>query len=209
MPSDATVPGEITSLLLQWQEGDREALARLAAFAYDTLRAIAAGYLRRESSCLTLQATALVNELYLRLARQRSPQLADREHFFTFAAMMMRRILADYARRSHALKRSGGGSVRVPLHEDLAWIDAAGEDMLALDQALGELEALDRRTVRTVELRFFLGCTVEETANLLRVSHATVERDLEFAKAWLYRRLTRPQSVPSAASDPAPAETRR
>jgi RNA polymerase sigma factor (TIGR02999 family) len=190
MPSDSPIPGEITSLLLQWQEGDREALATLASLAYDDLRAIAAGYLRREKPNVTLQATALVNELYIRLARQRTVQFVDRVHFYTFAAMMMRRILADHARRTRARKREGDCPVRVPLHEDMAWIDAAGEEMMALDHALTELEALDQRTVRAVELRFFLGCTHDEAAELLQVSRATVERDLEFAKAWLFRRLS-------------------
>ena len=190
MSSDTPVPGEITSLLLQWQEGDREALAALASLAYHDLHAIAMGYLRRENPNLTLQATALVNELYIRLAQQRSVQFVDRTHFYTFAAMMMRRILSDHARRSHARKRPGDGYIRVPLHEEMAWIDAAGEDMMALDHALTELEALDPRTVRAVELRFFLGCTHEEAAELLHVSRATIERDVEYARAWLFRRLT-------------------
>jgi RNA polymerase sigma factor (TIGR02999 family) len=190
MSADSSVPGEITSLLLQWQEGDREALASLASLAYDDLRAIAGGYLRREKPNLTLQATALVNELYIRLSRQRAVQFIDRTHFYTFAAMMMRRILSDYARRTRALKREGECPLRVPLHEDMAWVDAAGEDMMMLGHALSELEAVDPRSVRAVELRFFLGCTHEEAAKLLDVSRATIERDPEFARAWLYRRLT-------------------
>lgn len=190
MPSGKALPGEITALLSQWGAGDRRALTGLATLAYDDLRAIANAFLRRENRTHTLQATALVNELYLRLIRQRNTQITDRKHFYTLAAMIMRRILADYARQTHALKRPGTRHNRVPLDEDMAWIDAAGEEMLALDHALGELEALDERAAHTVELRFFLGCTNEETAELLNVSRKTVDRDLEFAKAWLYRRLS-------------------
>ena len=189
MPQDHTLPGEITELLIQWGEGDREALTSLASLAYSDLRAIALTFLRREGRDHTLQATALVNELYLRLARQKHVHLTDRSHFYSLSAMMMRRILNDYARQSLALKRAGRDWVRVPLHEDLAWIDASSEEMLALDQALRELEAIDARAVRIVELRYFLGCTNDETAEALALSRSTVDRDLEFAKAWLYRRL--------------------
>jgi RNA polymerase sigma factor (TIGR02999 family) len=191
MSLDAPVPGEITVLLRRWNEGDSEALGRVASLAYDDLRAIAAGYLRRENRRQTLQATGLVNELYIRLAAQKGVPVTDHRHFYTFAAMMMRRILTDYARRAHAVKRPGAVAARVPLHEEMAWIDAAGEEMLSLDRALAELETEHERKVRVVELRYFLGCTTEETAELLGVARATVDRDLEFAKAWLYRRLTR------------------
>jgi RNA polymerase sigma factor (TIGR02999 family) len=189
VPSGQALPGEITALLGRWGAGDRAALTSLATLAYDDLRAIANGFLRRESREHTLQATALVNELYLRLVRQRNFQVTDRRHFYSLAAMMMRRILTDYARQSHAMKRPNDRTQRIPLAEDMAWIDASGEEMLALDQALGELESLDERAARTVELRFFLGCTNEEAAELLKVSRKTVDRELEFAKAWLYRRL--------------------
>src|SRR5271170_3469310 len=123
----ATENPEITVLLNRWQEGDREALAGLATVAYDDLRAIASGYLRRESPGHTLQATGLVNELYLRLAQVRTVKLTDRRHFFAFAAQLMRMILIDYARQSHALKRPHSAG-RVPLHEEMAWIDAASEE---------------------------------------------------------------------------------
>jgi RNA polymerase sigma factor (TIGR02999 family) len=189
MSSDNSVPGEITALLKLWNEGDSAALASVASVAYDDLRTIAQGYLRRESRGHTLQATGLVNELYLRLAQQRGAKITDRRHFFTFSAMMMRRILSDYARRAHALKRPGAEAVRIPLHQDIAWVDAAGSEMLVLDQALAELEALDERKVRAVELKYFLGCTNEETAELLGIARATVDRDLQFSKSWLYRRL--------------------
>jgi RNA polymerase sigma factor (TIGR02999 family) len=189
MDSESPTPREITRLLQRWKRGDREALASLASLAYDDLRAIATGYLRRESTGHTLQATALVNELYLRLARVKGIELVDRRHFYTFTAQLMRMILIDHARQANALKRPGS-STRVPLHEEMAWIDASSEEMLSLDAALDELEAVDERKVQVVELRFFLGCTNEETAQLLNISRPTVDRDLEFAKAWLYRRLS-------------------
>jgi len=188
-PDSQDQPGEITLLLRQWSEGDPAALSHLASLAYGELRAIAAGYLRREGREHTLQATGLVNELYLRLARQRGAQLSDRRHFYVFSAMMMRRILRDYAREAGAQKRPGGTSVRIPLHPDIAWVDAAGEEMLALDAALAELEAADERKARVIELRYFLGCTADETADLLGVARATVDRDAQFARTWLYRRL--------------------
>jgi RNA polymerase sigma factor (TIGR02999 family) len=190
MPSDAALPGEITDLLSRWSEGDRAALTSLASLAYEDLRAIAAGFLHREGRDHTLQATGLVNELYLRLHRQTGLQATDRQHFYALAAMMMRRILRDYARRCHAQKRPGAQSERVPLHEDMAWVDASSEEMMALDQALFELEGVDERSVRIIELRYFLGATNSETAGLLGISRSTVDRDLEFGKAWLYRRLS-------------------
>jgi RNA polymerase sigma factor (TIGR02999 family) len=189
MASDNHIPGEITGLLQRWSGGDAAALDDLVEIAYTELHAIAAGYLAREDRHEALQATELVNELYLRLARQRAAQFSDRYHFYTFAAMLMRRILSDSSRRTHAQKRPGSAGVRVPLHPDLAWINAAGEEMLSLDHALLELELLDERKVRIVELRYFLGCTNEETAELLGVTRSTVDRDLQFAKTWLYRRL--------------------
>jgi RNA polymerase sigma factor (TIGR02999 family) len=189
MASDSQIPGDITSLLQRWSGGDSAALDDLVEIAYKELRAIAAGYLKQDALHHTLEATELVNELYMRLARQRSAQLADRCHFYSFAAMLMRRILNDHSRRAHAQKRPGSAGARVPLHPDLAWIDAAGEEMLSLDQALAELEFLDERKVRIIELRYFLGCTNEETAELLGVTRSTVDRDLQFAKTWLYRRL--------------------
>ncbi|HLY16114.1 MAG TPA: sigma-70 family RNA polymerase sigma factor [Bryobacteraceae bacterium] len=196
MPPEDPVQRDITRLLHRWKEGDREALASLASLAYDDLRAIAAGYLRRENRGHTLQATGLVNELYLRLVQVRKVELTDRRHFYAFAAQLMRMILIDYARQSRAMKRPGS-TTRVPLHEEIAWIDATSEDMLAFDEALHQLEAIDERKVRVLELRFFLGCTNEETADILKVSRATVDRDLEFAKAWIYRRLSGPSSPPS------------
>jgi RNA polymerase sigma factor (TIGR02999 family) len=191
MEAGDKLPGEITALLRLWNEGDRKALASLASLAYDDLRNIAQRHLRRESRFHTLQATGLVNELFIRLIRQSEVNLSDRRHFYAFAAMMMRRILTDYARQALSQKRPTGQAVRVPLHDEIAWIDASGKDMLDLDMALMELEALDPRKSRVVELRYFLGCTNQETADVLGVVRATVDRDLQFAKAWLGRRLLR------------------
>lgn len=189
MDTGDKLPGEITALLRLWNEGDRKALASLATLAYDDLRNIAQRHLRRESRFHTLQATGLVNELFIRLVRQSEINLSDRQHFYAFAAMMMRRILTDYARQALSQKRPTGQAERVPLHDEIAWIDASGKDMLDLDRALMELEALDARKSRVVELRYFLGCTNQETADVLGVVRATVDRDLQFAKAWLGRRL--------------------
>ena len=168
--SGGAVPGEITALLTRWSEGDRDALALVASLAYDDLRAIATGLLRRESQEHTLQATALVNELFLRLVRQKALRVERRQHFYTLAAMMMRRILTDYARRSTAQKRPGRAS-RVPLHEEIAWVDASTEEMVELDRAMAELEALDARCVRAIELRFFLGCTIDEACEACHVTY--------------------------------------
>jgi RNA polymerase sigma factor (TIGR02999 family) len=188
MAVETPLPSEITRLLHRWQVGDREALGALASAAYDDLRAIAAGYLRRERSGHTLQATGLVNELYLRLTHIRSVQIEDRRHFYAFAAQLMRLILIDHARQARAGKRPGSHA-RVPLHDEIAWVDATSDEMLELDIALNELEAVAERKVRVLELRYFLGCTNEEAAQVLGVSRPTIDRDLEFAKAWLYRRL--------------------
>jgi RNA polymerase sigma factor (TIGR02999 family) len=182
------VPKEITALLQRWKAGDKEALTNLTSLTYDDLHSIAMGYLRRESAGGTLQATSLVNELYLKLVRIRGVGLSDRRHFFTFAAKLMRAILTDYARRSRSQKRGGAGE-RVPLHENMAWVDASSEEMLALDVALEQLEAIEERKVRVLELRFFLGCTTDETAALLDISPATADRDLLYARTWLYRKL--------------------
>jgi RNA polymerase sigma factor (TIGR02999 family) len=191
MAAETPIPGEITRILHRWKTGDREALSSLASLAYPELRTIASGYLRRERAGHTLQATGLVNELYLRLTQVKNVQLADRRHFYTFAAQIMRAILIDYARQYRAQKRPDSAE-RVPLHEEMAWVDASSEEMLALDAALDQLEALDDRKVRVIELRFFLGCTNDEAADLFGISRATVDRDLEFGKTWLFQRLSQP-----------------
>lgn len=184
------VPGEITALLGKWSAGDHDAVVEIASLAYDDLRSIAHSFLYREPrrEAHTLQATALVNEFYLKLTRQRSPNFESRAHFYHVAAMMMRRILTDYGRRSASLKR-GPGRDALPLHDDIAWVDAASNDILLLDAALEELEQLDARAARCIELRYFLGASAEEAAEILDISPATLKRDVRFALAWLRDRV--------------------
>jgi RNA polymerase sigma factor (TIGR02999 family) len=180
---------EITNMLQDWSEGDREVPARLMPLVYDELRRLALSYLRRERPDHTLQPTALVNEAYLRLADQSNVGFHDRAHFFGVAAKVMRRILVDHARRHHAEKR-GGLNHKVPL-EDLAATPAGFDfDLVALDDALQALAAQDKRKSRIVELRFFGGLSVEETAEVLGVSAPTVKNDWRLAKAWLRRELS-------------------
>lgn len=180
--------GEITELLLQWKAGDRKAFDRLMPIVYPRLRAMAGSLNRGESFEYSLQATELVHEAYVRLLRQRRLAWEDREHFFSFAAKVMRLILTDHARARVAQKR-GGPAERVPLNENMAWVSLGGEEMLDLDRALDELELIDAGKVRAVELRYFLGCTAEEAGEILRRSKASVDRDLQIARAWLFRRL--------------------
>jgi RNA polymerase sigma factor (TIGR02999 family) len=182
-------PGEITLLLLEWKQGQPAAFDRLMPLVYPRLCQIAASYIRRERNPGVLQATALVHEVYLRLVDQKKAAWADRAHFYTFAAKVMRMILTDHARNTDARKR-GGGAEHVPLSEQIPWVEVGGESMIELNRALEELEAIDPRKVQLVELRFFLGCTAEETAEILQISKATVDRELKFAKGWLYRRIT-------------------
>ena len=186
-------PAQITRLLHQWQDGDREALDRLIPIVYDELRVIASRHLAREWREGALQTTALVNEAYLKLIDQRDVDWQNRAHFFAIAAQVMRRILVDDARRQLRDKR-GGGTIGVPVEDtpiaaSQKPLDAV--ETLALDRALQRLEQLDADQGRIVELRFFGGLTVEETAAALRISPATVKREWAMAKAWLYRALTK------------------
>jgi RNA polymerase sigma factor (TIGR02999 family) len=180
--------GEITVLLVKWREGEAKAFEDLMPLVYPHLREVASAYLRRERNPGVMQATSLVHELYLRLLNQNRAVLADRAHFFTFAAKVMRLILIDHARETQA-KRRGRGIQHVPLSPDIPWIEVGSPDVLQLNIALDELEKLDPVRLQLVELRYFLGCTVDETAELLGKSNATVHRDLQFVRAWLYRRL--------------------
>ncbi|MGO9229559.1 MAG: ECF-type sigma factor [Bryobacteraceae bacterium] len=182
-------PGEITKLLLEWKRGEPSAFDRLMPLVYPRLCQIAAAYIRRERNAGVLQATALVHEVYLRLVGQRKADLTDRAHFYTFAAKVMRRILMDYA-RSGGAQRRGGGAELVPLNDQIPWVQIGGESMMELNRALDELEAIDPRKVQLVELRFILGCTAEETGEILQISKATVDREAKFVKSWLYRRIT-------------------
>jgi len=178
----------ITTILEDWGRGDSTALDRLAPLVYPQLRLIAASCLRRERPGHTLQATGLVNELFLKLLGRREAQINNRVHFYALSAKLMRMALIDHARTAGAQKR-GGDAVRVSLHEEIPWVDAAGPGMLDLDRALETLENLDAEQARMVELRFILGCGAEETAGLLGVSKATVDRKVRLARAWLFARL--------------------
>jgi RNA polymerase sigma factor (TIGR02999 family) len=180
--------GDITVLLRKWKAGDTEACDQLMPHVYPHLHEVAAAYLRRESGDHTLQPTALVNELYLRLLQQRKPDWDDRGHFYAFAATIMRRILTDHARATRADKR-GAGLPHLPLCDEVPWINLNSADVMDLNRALEELDSVDPRKVRLVELRYFLGCTLSESAELLAISTATAERDLTLARTWLYSRL--------------------
>jgi RNA polymerase sigma factor (TIGR02999 family) len=179
--------GDITLLLRQWSGGDPSTLEPLFQLVYPQLKQIAVSLFRSERPGSILQPTILVNELYLKLIDQHSLRLADRSHFFSFAARLMRRILVDQARFEGRQKRTGG--VPTVLNEDLAFIDAASPEIIDLDHFLTELEVFDPRKCRMIELRYFLGFTAEETAHILDISKATVDRDLKFARSWLYERL--------------------
>jgi RNA polymerase sigma factor (TIGR02999 family) len=181
-------PGDITVLLHRWQAGDKGALDDLMPLIYPRLKAIAGSLGRHQSINFGLQATALVNEAFLRLIGQQRLGWEGREHFFSLAALAMRQILTDAARSQLAVKR-GGTNRRVPLHEDMQWVSINHEEMVDLNLALEELAEFDARKVRVVELRYFLGCTAEEAADVLGISRATVDRETNVARAWLFRRL--------------------
>jgi RNA polymerase sigma factor (TIGR02999 family) len=184
MPS----PPDITALLEAWAGGDRQALDRLAPLVYGELRRIAARQLRRERADHTLQPTALVHEAYLKLVDQRRVDWLNRAHFYGVASQVMRRLLVDHARRHNADKR-GNGVEWVAIDEGL---DVPAPDqipVLLLDDVIGRLEKLDRRLAQLVEVRAFGGCTLEEAAEVLRVSKSTAKREWRTAKAWLMREL--------------------
>ena len=182
------IPQNVTQLLLGWGKGDKEALDRLVPIVYEELRRQAARYLQRERVGHTLQTTALIHEAYLRLVDQRNVQWQNRAHFFGIAAQLMRRILVDHARTKKRAKR-GGSDIRVSLGEANALTRAQDLDVVALNEALERLEQIDEQQSKIVELRFFSGLTVEETAEVLNISTATVKRDWSMAKAWLHREI--------------------
>jgi RNA polymerase sigma-70 factor, ECF subfamily len=177
--------GEVTRLLAGWAQGDTAALNSLAPIVYAELRKIADGYLRRERSTHTLQPTALVHEAWMRLVRQDRPSLESRKHFYALAAQIMRRILVDHARSVRSEKR-GGDATRVELIPEMLHYDSAhADEFLALDQALTRLSAASPRKAQVIELRYFGGLEVQETAEMLGVSAATVTREQRTAEAWL------------------------
>lgn len=182
-------PGDLTQILQRWGHGDAAALDRLVPEVYPELHAMATRYLSRQGPG-TIQATTLVHDLYLRLLRQERTNFPNRRAFFGFAAGAMRHILIDHIRNRQAEKR-GARSVRVPLTDDLQFVDPSGLDILDLDRALDELTALDPRKAELVQLCAFLGCGRTEAAELLGISLATAKRDFRMARAWLSQRLQR------------------
>jgi RNA polymerase sigma factor (TIGR02999 family) len=179
---------QITGLLGAWAGGDAAALERLAPLVYGELRRMARRYMRNEANGNTLQPTALVNEAYLRLVGVDQVRWQDRAHFFAVSANIMRRILVDAARARHAGKR-GGAVAKVSLNESIDGLFERGSDLIALDEALSALGKFDERKARVVELKFFAGLSVEETAEVLKMSPRNVMRDWNFARAWLMREM--------------------
>ena len=179
----------VTQLLIGWGKGDKEALDALLPLVYEELRKQAAGYLRRERVGHTLQTTALIHEAYLKLVDQKNVHWQNRAHFFGIAAQLMRRILVDHARTKKRAKR-GGSDIRVTFNDANLMGQAKDLDIVALDEALNRLAEIDEQQSRIVELRFFSGLTVEETAEVLAISPATVKRDWSMAKAWLHREIS-------------------
>ncbi|MDQ3747741.1 MAG: sigma-70 family RNA polymerase sigma factor [Acidobacteriota bacterium] len=182
---------QITRLLNQWSNGDAEVIDDLMPLVYVELRRQASGYLRRERSNHTLQPTALINEAYLKLIDQRDVKWQNRAHFFAIAAQAMRRILVDYARERHREKR-GGAAENLPLDEALTIVSQEKSvDLVALDEALNKLAKFDERQAKVVELRYFSGLSIDETAEVLNVSNVTIRRDWNMAKAWLHQEITK------------------
>ncbi len=179
---------DITALLVDWNHGDQSALDKLLPLVERELHRLAHSYMRREDPNHTLQTTALINETYLRLIDQRKVQWQNRAHFFGIAARIMRRILLNYARDQNRLKR-GGRAIHVSLSEAFIMPAEKDRELIALNDALDRLEAIDERKSKVVELRYFGGLSVEETAEVLKVSPITIMRDWQFAKAWLAREM--------------------
>ncbi len=184
-------PQDVTQLLIDWSDGNREALDKLLPLVYQELRRLADRYLRRERSDHTLQATALVHEAYLKLIDQRNVHWQNRAHFFGVAAQAMRRILVDHARAHQSAKRGSGG-LKLSIDEGLEVSEEQpAADMVALDDALNALAEIDPQKSRIVELRFFGGLSIEETAEVLGIGTATVIRQWRMAKAWLYNEVSK------------------
>jgi RNA polymerase sigma factor (TIGR02999 family) len=182
-------PTDVTLMLKELGTGNQDMLDKLVPVLYDELRRLAAYYLRQERSNHTLQATALVHEAYLRLVDQREVEWKNRNHFFGVAAQLMRRILLDYARKHEAVKRGGGSVPKISLDDAVILCEDNAAELVGLDRLLTRLTSVDPQQGRVVELRFFGGLSVEETAELMEISPATVKRDWAMAKAWLAREL--------------------
>lgn len=181
----------ITQLLLDWSEGNRSALERLTPLVYGELHRLAHHYMNRERSGHTLQTSALVNEAFVRLVDQKNVKWNNRAHFFAIAAQMMRRILVDYA-RSHLYAKRGAGAIHVSLDQATLVSNEPSAEVTALDEALTRLESIDPQQARVVELRFFGGLTIKETAEAMGISVDMVKREWSTAKAWLYREMSHP-----------------
>jgi RNA polymerase sigma factor (TIGR02999 family) len=187
----------VTQLLRDWRKGDEAALAELMPVVYQELRKIAHAYMKGERSDHLLDPTELIHEAYLRLVRQNLPEWQSRTHFYGVAAMIMRQILVEHA-RAHATAKRGGGGERISLDDATIFSKSRAADLVALDDALNSLDEVDPRKCRIIELRFFGGLSVEETAEALGISVATVGREARLAQAWLHRELSNPPCSPQA-----------
>lgn len=184
MADSGAESGQVTALLFAWRAGNQTALEQLIPLVYEELHQLAGRYMRREKGSHTLQATALVNEAYLRLAKEQDRTWENRTHFFAVAAQIMRNLLVDHARAAQRVKR-GGGAAQAMLEESSAVISADPDEVLALDEALQTLAKVDPRAARIVELRYFVGLSNSEAADVLQISEKTAKRDWSAAKAWL------------------------
>jgi RNA polymerase sigma factor (TIGR02999 family) len=187
------LPNEVTQLLLRWSSGDNNALDELIPCVHAELRRLARLHMRREHPGHTLQTSDLINEAYLRLVNQQSVEWQDRAHFFAVAAQIMRRVLIDHA-RSYQYAKRGAGAEKIPLDEVAVVNQERASELVALDEALVSLAAYDGRKSQIVELRFFGGLSIEETAEVLKISPATVKRELQAARLWLHRMMTESES---------------
>ena len=183
------MPSDVTQLLLDWSNGEASALEKLLPVVYDELRRLAAHLLSRERSDHTLQPTALVHEAYLKLIDQQQVEWQNRAQFFALSAQIMRNILVDYARKNMAGKR-GGGARKISLEDVITQSTERAEELVVLDEALQELAKFDARKSRIIELRYFGGLNLEEIEEVVGISIATIRRDMRFAEAWLYKRMS-------------------
>ena len=184
------MPSEVTQLLIDWSRGDQAALEQLIPLIHAELRRLARYHMGRENPGHTLQTSALINEAYIRLVDQQNVPWQNRAHFLAVSAQVMRHILIDHA-RSHTAAKRGGGALKVPLDEAMALNDQRANELLALDDALKSLAAMDARKSQIIELRFFGGLSIEETAEAMKISRITVTREWRSAKAWLRREMNR------------------